>query len=381
MGKELMKIKVFLSLTMMLVSLPTSAQTLKAGAAKDVGISYDKTLHLIYPTSIRYFDIGNDAKVAVDKPEDVKNVLRIKAQERAFDGKTNLSVVTADGEFHSYLLHYEANPPYSYIREGGNYVQPEKIEICEDNSTHLIFPGKIKYVDFGDNTISVLKTENVDNIIRLQAEKKYFPETNVSVITADNNFYTLNVGFSDLPKAYSYVIGDTTTQKNDVAIFNDVEMNENEQNKIGRRIINSKRHIYNLATKRENVSLAIWNVYVYQNTLFVKLELHNKSSINYDIDFVKYYITDKKLMKKTAMQETVIDPLFQNGYSTTVMSKSKMDWVVAFEKFTIPEDRQFVIEIQEKKGGRHFKFNIPASNILEARDLPSNILYEQHNKK
>ena len=75
------------------------------------------------------------------------------------------------------------------------------------------------------------------------------------------------------------------------------------------------------------------------------------------------------------MQETVIDPLFQNGYSPAVKSKSKMDWVVAFEKFTIPEDRQFVIEIQEKNGGRHFKFVVPPSDILEARILPGNILY------
>ena len=80
-------------------------------------------------------------------------------------------------------------------------------------------------------------------------------------------------------------------------------------------------------------------------------------------------------MKKTAIQETVIEPLFQNSYSQDVKSKSKMDWVVAFEKFTIPEDRQFIIEIQEKNGGRHFKFVVPASDILDAKILPGNILY------
>ena len=220
------------------------------------------------------------------------------------------------------------------------------------------------------------KPEQVDNIIRMQAVEEKFPETNVSVITEDNAFYTVDVDFSSSPEAFSYVIGDTTaTNKKDVAIFNDVEINENDQERISRRIINSKREIYNLAVRKGSVNFSVWNVYVHNNTLFVRLQLNNKSSINYDIDFIKYYVTDKKLMKKTAMQETVIDPLFQNGYSPAVKSKSKMDWVVAFEKFTIPEDRQFVIEIQEKNGGRHFKFVVPPSDILEARILPGNILY------
>lgn len=375
MGERLMKIFLTAALIFGCMSF-TKAQTIVPGKSLQVGISYDKTLHLIYSTSIRYFDIGSDAKVAVDRPEDVKNVIRVKAQERNFTGNTNLSVVTSDGVFHSYTLCYRENPEKSYIREGSKYVEPRKIAVCKNNSTHLIFPGKIKYIDFGDNTISVEKPEQVDNIIRMQAVEEKFPETNMSVITEDNAFYTVDVDFSSSPEAFSYVIGDTTaTNKKDVAIFNDVEINENDQERISRRIINSKREIYNLAVRKGSVNFSVWNVYVHNNTLFVRLQLNNKSSINYDIDFIKYYVTDKKLMKKTAMQETVIDPLFQNGYSPAVKSKSKMDWVVAFEKFTIPEDRQFVIEIQEKNGGRHFKFVVPPSDILEARILPGNILY------
>lgn len=375
MGKKL--IEPFLMAVLILGCMSfAEAQTIIPGKSLLVGISYDKTLHLIYSTSIRYFDIGSNVKVAVDRPEDVKNVIRVKAQERNFSGNTNLSVVTSDGVFHSYTLFYQESPEKSYIREGSKYMPPRKIVVCKNNSTHLIFPGKIKYIDFGDNTISVEKPEQVDNIIRVQAIEEKFPETNVSVITEDNAFYTVDVDFSSSPETFSYVIGDTTaTIKKDVAIFNDVEINENDQERISRRIINSKREIYNLAVRKGSVNFSVWNVYVRNNTLFMHLQLHNKSSINYDIDFIKYYITDKKMMKKTAMQETVIDPLFQNGYSPDVKSKSKMDWVVAFDKFTIPEDRQFVIEIQEKNGGRHFKFVVPASNILDAKILPGNILY------
>ena len=106
-----------------------------------------------------------------------------------FSGNTNLSVVTSDGVFHSYTLYYQEKPEKSYIREGSKYVAPRKIAVCKNNSTHLIFPGKIKYIDFGDNTISVEKPEQVDNIIRMQAVEEKFPETNVSVITEDITLY------------------------------------------------------------------------------------------------------------------------------------------------------------------------------------------------
>ena len=354
------------------------AQTIQAKKAIDVGISYDKTLHFIFSTSIRYFDVGNSDKVAVDKPDNVKNVLRVKAQERNFIGNTNLSVVTADGAFHSYMLSYNDDPKYSYIREDNKYIQPQMIKVCNDKSTHLIFPDKIKYVDFGDNTIAVEKAEKVDNIIRIHAEEdKTFPETNVSVITDDDKFYTVDINYSKIPSCYSYVIADTVANKlrsNEVAIFNDVEINSKEQDKICSNILKSKRNIYNLAAKAGNVTLAVWNIYVNSNTLLMKLEMNNRSSINYDIDFIKFYITDRKLMKKTAVQETIIEPLFQNGYSDTVTGKSKMDWVVGFDKFTIPEGRKFVVEIQEKNGGRHFKFTVPASPVLDAVDLPKEII-------
>lgn len=359
-----------------LLCIGTFAQRLQPGTITPVGISYDKTLHLIYASSIKYFDVGDSTKVAVDKPEDVNNVIRIKSQERNFGGTTNLSVVTSDGVFHSYMLSYEDNPKYSYIRDGNTYIEPQKITVCCENSTHLIYPDKIKYIDFGDNTVSVERAGNVDNIIKVQAMTSDFPETNVSVITEDGSFYTLNVDYSKVPESFSYLIADSScvNKKRNIAIFNDVEINEVDQNVISNNIIKSKRSIYNLAARKGNVNLSVWNVYVRNNTLFIHLQIKNKSSINYDIDFIKYYITDRKTMKKTASQETVLEPVFQNGFSSLIGNKSKMDWVVAFDKFTIPEDRQFVIEIQEKNGGRHFKFNVPASNILDAKVLPHNMI-------
>lgn len=61
-------------------------------------VTYDKTSHLIFPTAIRYVDLGSEYLIA-GKAEDAENVLRVKASVRNFEPETNFSVITNDGRF------------------------------------------------------------------------------------------------------------------------------------------------------------------------------------------------------------------------------------------------------------------------------------------
>lgn len=53
-------------------------------------VTYDKTSHLIFPTAIRYVDLGSEYLIA-GKAEDAENVLRVKASVRDFEAETNFS--------------------------------------------------------------------------------------------------------------------------------------------------------------------------------------------------------------------------------------------------------------------------------------------------
>ena len=58
------------------------------------------------------------------------------------------------------------------------------------------------------------------------------------------------------------------------------------------------------------------------------------------MDFVTFKIVDKKIVKRTAMQEQVIYPLRACNYVTRVDGKSSERTVFALPKFTIPEDKK-----------------------------------------
>ena len=74
-----------------------------------IAIGYNKTSNLIFPYAIKSVDRGS-AAVLVQKAKGVENILQVKAAIQNFE-QTNLSIVTSDGQFYSFLLDYSTQPP------------------------------------------------------------------------------------------------------------------------------------------------------------------------------------------------------------------------------------------------------------------------------
>ncbi|MEN5133127.1 conjugative transposon protein TraN [Elizabethkingia anophelis] len=72
-------------------------------------VTYDKTSHLIFPSKIRYVDLGSEY-LSAGKADGVDNVLRIKAAVQNFEPETNFSVITEDGKFYSFDVFYSSAP-------------------------------------------------------------------------------------------------------------------------------------------------------------------------------------------------------------------------------------------------------------------------------
>ena len=75
----------------------------------EIEVNFDKTVHIIFPSIIRYVDLGSSSIIA-GKAGDAHNVLRVKAAVRSFDTPTNLSVICEDGSFYSFNVAYADEP-------------------------------------------------------------------------------------------------------------------------------------------------------------------------------------------------------------------------------------------------------------------------------
>lgn len=72
-------------------------------------VTFNKTVHLIFPSAIRYVDLGS-ADIIAGKADGSENVLRVKAALRDFSRETNLAVITEDGSYYTYNVKYADEP-------------------------------------------------------------------------------------------------------------------------------------------------------------------------------------------------------------------------------------------------------------------------------
>ena len=87
----------------------------------------------------------------------------------------------------------------------------------------------------------------------------------------------------------------------------------------------------------------------------------------FDTDFIRFKIVDKKVAKRTAIQETVIDPVRSYNEILVIGGKNTVRTVYTVPQFTIPDDKVLVIELVEKNGGRHQTIRVKNSDIVAAK--------------
>lgn len=91
------------------------------------------------------------------------------------------------------------------------------------------------------------------------------------------------------------------------------------------------------------------------------------SNVSYDIDFIRFKVVDKKVAKRTAVQETYVNPVRVFSQQNTVDGKATVRNVFVFPKMTLPDDKVLTVEIFEKGGGRHQSFNIANGELIGAK--------------
>ena len=251
------------------------------------------------------------------------------------------------------------------------------LEVTYDKTVHVIFPSAIRYVDLGSSNIIAGKADGAENVIRVKASIKNFEtETNFSVITDEGSFYTFNVKYAQEPEKLNVEMNDFIHDGEAVNRPNnslDIYLKElgNESPKLVHMIMKSiykdnRRRIRHLGSKRFGIQYLLKSIYSYNGLLYFHTEIKNSSNIAFDIDFITIKIRDKKIAKRTAIQEQVLYPVRAFNHTTVIEGRSIERTVFAVEKFTIPDSKILVLEVFEKNGGRHQSFFLDNSELVRA---------------
>ena len=98
-------------------------------------VTYDKTVHVIFPSEVRYVDLGSPDLIA-GKADGAENVIRVKATVRNFPNETNMSVITEDGSFYTFNVKYAAEPLLLNVEMCDFIHDGEKVN-CPNNAQEI----------------------------------------------------------------------------------------------------------------------------------------------------------------------------------------------------------------------------------------------------
>ncbi len=259
-------------------------------------------------------------------------------------------------------------------------ITPYKLEVCHNSTTHIIFPDEVSYVDLGSPQIMAGRASGAENVVRVKSSEEGFAEpTNISVITNGGAFYSFDVIYAEQPQTLNIEMVDfihdgssVNRPSNALELYLD-ELGESSPRQVAydMRVIyeRNKRITRGVRSSRYGVDFQLRGIYINDGMLYLHTQLRNGSNIDFDIDYMTMKIVDRKVAKRTAMQEQIITPLRAHNNVTRVEDKKAERTVFAIEKFTIPADKELVIELHERNGGRHQKIKIRGRELRAAAVL------------
>ncbi|MBS1738562.1 MAG: conjugative transposon protein TraN [Bacteroidetes bacterium] len=235
------------------------------------------------------------------------------------------------------------------------YAQTSSLQISTDKTTSLIFPFPIRHVDRGTKDVLVQPVKEADNILLVKAASVKFPETNLSVVTGDGSVYSFKVNYTDQPENWIFYLPEL--KKSTIATY-------------ANGILDNHRTVRGIRDRKWNIAASVNGIYIKDDVMYFQILLCNQSTIDYDIELLKFYIRDKKKSKRTAAQENELKPLHISGNTKKVKACDFSMIVVALDKFTIPDAKSLSIQLMEKSGGRHLLMKVNNNKIIQAIPLP-----------
>ena len=225
----------------------------------------------------------------------------------------------------------------------GRVVLPYGLDVTFDKTVHLIFPSAIRYVDLGSQNIIAGKAEDAENVLRVKASvKDFLSPTDGRLPSNRSDIYFKELG-NESPVLVKLMM--QTIYQND------------------------KRTIKHIGAQQFGMKFLLRGLYAHNGLLYFHTRMENGTNMPYSVDFITFKVVDKKMAKRTAIQEQVLQPLRAYHQVMQVRGMGSEHTVFALEQFSLAEDKQLEVTLYERNGGRTLTFYVTAEDLQLAKKI------------
>ena len=210
------------------------------------------------------------------------------------------------------------------------------------------------------------------------AVQDFETETNLSVICEDGSFYAFNVKYAAEPEKLNIEMQDflAPTAGRLPSNRSDIYFKElgSESPILVKLIMQSiyqsdKRRIKHIGAQQFGMKFLLRGLYAHNGLFYFYTRIDNDTNMPFAVDFVTFKVVDKKVAKRTAMQEQVLQPLRAYHQLLEVKANDNERGVFVLEQFSLSQDKELQVTLYERGGGRTLSFSLDQEDLLLAQKI------------
>ena len=255
------------------------------------------------------------------------------------------------------------------------YEEMELLTVNEQVTTVITASEPVRFVDI--STDKVAGDQPLGNTIRLKPKEGAHEDGEcLAIVTIVTERYRTQYALIYTTRLQE-AVADKEVQLSEKTVYHNpsVSLSTEEMYTIARQIWSSPARWRDVKVKQHRMEMRLNNIYSVGDYFFIDFSIENRTNIRFDIDELRFKLSDKKTSKATNAQmieltpALVMDsrPSFLHGYRN----------VIVIRKMTFPNDKVFSIELSEKQiSGRTLTLSIDYEDVLCADSFNNVLLYE-----
>lgn len=255
------------------------------------------------------------------------------------------------------------------------------VSITYNKNSYMFFPGDVNFVDVGSEDILA----NFDgNMVIVTSAIPNHDQTSLFVSSDNGGRFFFLISYNENPERYIYnyegegVVDEVEISKGDtdennsldsLYVFNDFNaVTEAEKLDIissVEQIAWDQTRIYDVGISKKKLMFKAKGIYYDGDFIYISLELSNYSNIDYELDFVKFFMVNNKGLSKKTIQEDELIPVVSYYPYRVCSPEGAINLVYGFKKFTM-SDKKLTVDLWEHRGDRRLEISVNETDILNA---------------
>ncbi len=243
------------------------------------------------------------------------------------------------------------------------------IAVSLNKMTNLIFPEPILTAVKVSRDLIAQKVRGVNNVLELKAGREGMVETNLSVYGTGGRVYSFTVRFSGDTAVLNYrVIDLADLPGGDTVVMiqpSGLPVNELQLRADARRM-DERRPFLRKGVRSGGLALQLKGIWLTDSLEWLALGLSNRTRIPFQPSVIRYYLEDKRQIKRRASQKEPLEPVYTEPVPV-LPGLGDHRYSVGFRPFTVPRGKRLVVEVSGEDGGRMVVMKIRSRIVMRAK--------------